>query len=167
MPVLIKSVTHDIEPVYNINSRVLILGTIPSPKSREYGFYYSHPQNRFWIIISNILNIETPNSIEGKKELLTKHNIALWDVIKTSEIAGADDNSIKNVTSNDINSIVDKSGIKTIFTTGVKATKLYEKYCYKQTNIHTIYLPSTSAANCRHYTIDSLCAHYRLILNYL
>ena len=155
------------EPVYDQNSKILILGTMPSPKSIDYGFYYGHPQNRFWKILPFLLGVDYPNTIEEKKAFLLLHRIALWDVLASCEIKGADDSSIKNPKVNDISSLIGKSSIKHVFTTGNTATKLYDKYCYPTVNIPTIGLPSTSAANCRYYNLETLKENYETIKNYL
>ena len=139
---------HPWEAVWNENSKILILGSFPSPKSRENGFYYGHPQNIFWELISELLKESIPeNNIEAKTKFLHKHRIALWDTIAECNISGASDASIKNAVPNDIKTLIDNSRIDTVFTTGKTSTKLYEELCYSSTGIHTIYLPSTSPAN--------------------
>lgn len=143
-----KKVKHELDPFYNQDSKILILGTIPSPKSRELGFYYMHPQNRFWKVLSDVLNEEFPVSIEDKKNLLTKHDIALWDVLSSCQIEGASDASIKSVKENDIRKLINNSNVKQVFVTGKTAEKYYNKLCYKKTEMPCIYLPSTSPANC-------------------
>lgn len=139
--------THNIYPFFNKNSEILILGSLPSVKSREEGFYYAHPQNRFWKVLSSIFKEDIPTSIEDKKIFLNKHHIALWDVIKSCTIIGSSDSSIRNVTANDISSIIKKSRITKIYTTGKKAYHLYYKYVFKETGVEAVYLPSTSPAN--------------------
>lgn len=158
-------IEHTIEPVYNEESRILILGTMPSPKSREYGFYYSHPQNRFWHVVSNLLNQETPKTNEEKADFLLKNRIAMWDVLKSCDIVGADDSSIKNPVANDFSVILQKTKINRIYTTGTKATLLYKQLCLPITGIESVYLPSTSPANCRHFTFEKLVESYKIILN--
>lgn len=143
-----KRIYHELSPIFHKNDTVLILGSLPSPKSRQNGFYYAHPQNRFWKILAIVFNEEKPNTIEERKNFLEKHNIALWDVIASCEIENASDSSIKNVVPNDLTIILNESKIKKIFTVGKVATNLYNKYCYPITNIETNYLPSTSPANC-------------------
>lgn len=160
-------VEHKFEPIYDSNSKVLILGTIPSPKSRLYGFYYSHPQNRFWKIMSGIFCQPLPCTKQQKIDFLYKNKIAMWDVLKSCDIKGADDSSIKNPVVNDIQIILSHANIKVIFTTGKKATDIYRKYCYISTGIESIYLPSTSPANCRHYSYQDLLDEYRIILSYI
>jgi len=162
-----QMVYHELEPVYDRNSRILILGTMPSPKSREFGFYYSHPQNRLWKVVSEIFREPAPESNEAKGRFLHDHNIAMWDVLKSCSINGADDSTIMDPEPNDINLIIAAAEIRAVFTTGKKATDLYRKLCYPETGRPSIYLPSTSPANCRNYNYGSLVEAYRLILDYL
>ena len=163
---LIMKVVHKIEPIFTPSSKILILGTMPSPKSRENKIYYGHPKNRFWTVLSSILKENLPNTNLEKIELLKKYNIALWDVLHSCDIEGASDNSIKNPVPNDIKSIVDKSEIKHIFTTGKKALELYNKLCLENVGIEAISLPSTSPANFR-YSAEKLIEEYSIILKYL
>lgn len=142
-------VVHTLEAIYNEESRVLILGSIPSIKSREIGFYYSHPKNKFWKTLENVYNEKIENTIQDKINFLKKHKIALYDVLKSCDIKSSSDNSIKNPIPNDLTPILKNSSIKAIFTTGLKAYKLYQKYCYPITKINAIALPSTSPANCK------------------
>lgn len=158
-------VEHPFNPVYDENSEILILGTIPSPKSREYGFYYSHPQNRFWRVLSELYEREIPVSGEEKTRLLLEHRIALWDVLKSCAIAGADDGSIRNPVPNDIAGLLAKTNIQRIFTTGAKAASLYKRFCQKGTGIKAVALPSTSPANCRYYSYEKLLDAYRAVLS--
>lgn len=162
-----QHVTHTLKPIYNEDSKILILGTMPSPKSREYGFYYSHPQNRFWKVIAEILGEKIPLTNEDKEDILLRHHIALWDVLKSCTIKGADDNSIKEPIVNDINLILKNADIKAVFTTGTKATDLYKRLCFKQTGVASIRLSSTSPANCRNCSLESLIEEYKVILNYI
>lgn len=141
-------VNHTFPPVYHEESRVLILGTMPSPKSREQGFYYGHPRNRFWKVISQVCKEPCPVSIQEKRQLCLKHHIAVWDVLASCEIQGADDSSIKNPVPNDMDVILKAAPIQSVFTTGTKASDLYRKFCYPQTGMKDIKLPSTSPANC-------------------
>ncbi len=157
-----NKVCNPFEPFYNSDSEILILGTMPSVKSREVGFYYMHPKNRFWKILSIIYNEDIGESIEAKKYFLKKHKIALWDVLSSCEIKGSDDSSIKNIKVNDIKSILDKSNIKRIFTTGKKANQLYEKYIEPKIKIKAICLYSPSPANCK-YSIEEIVENYQVI----
>ena len=141
-------VNHTLKPIYDKNSKVLILGSIPSVKSREVGFYYSHPKNRFWKTLSKIYNEEIKDTKDERIQFLKKHHIALFDVLKICDISASSDSSIKDPIPNDLNSILKEADIKAIFTTGNKAYQLYQKYCYPVTKIKAISLPSTSPANC-------------------
>lgn len=140
-------VTHTFQPVFNGESRVLILGTFPSVKSREGMFYYHHPQNRFWKVIAGLCGEETPQTIEEKKEILLRNRIAIWDVIESCDIIGSSDSSIKNVTPADLNRVLSQANIRGIFGNGQKACTLYRKYCQKAAGRDIICLPSTSPAN--------------------
>ena len=148
-------VSHDFEPVFDENSKVLILGTFPSVKSRENQFYYGHPQNRFWKVIAGLTESEVPQTIEEKKKLLLEHGIAIWDVIESCDIIGSSDSSIKNVVPADIERVVANSKIKNIYANGGTAKKLYEKYSQKKTGREIIGLPSTSPANAA-YSLERL-----------
>ena len=148
-------VSHDFEPVFDENSKVLILGTFPSVKSRENQFYYGHPQNRFWKVIAGLTESEVPQTIEEKKKLLLEHGIAIWDVIESCDIIGSSDSSIKNVVSADIERVVANSKIQNIYANGGTAKKLYEKYSQKKTGREIIGLPSTSPANAA-YSLERL-----------
>ena len=140
-------VIHPIEPVYDKDSKILILGSFPSVKSREEGFFYGHKQNRFWKVISAVFSEEEPKSIEEKKALLLRNHIALWDVIKSCDIVGSSDSSISNVVANDISVILDVADIGAIYVNGKTALKYYEKYTEPIIKRSAICLPSTSPAN--------------------
>lgn len=148
-------VSHDFEPVFDENSKVLILGTFPSVKSRENQFYYGHPQNRFWKVIAGLTESKVPQTIEEKKKLLLEHGIAIWDVIESCDIIGSSDSSIKNVVPADIERVVANSKIQNIYANGGTAKKLYEKYSQKKTGREIIGLPSTSPANAA-YSLERL-----------
>lgn len=148
-------VSHDFEPVFDENSKVLILGTFPSVKSRENQFYYGHPQNRFWKVIAGLTESEVPQTIEEKKKILLEHGIAIWDVIESCDIIGSSDSSIKNVVPADIERVVANSKIQNIYANGGTAKKLYEKYNQKKTGREIIGLPSTSPANAA-YSLERL-----------
>ena len=140
-------VTHTFEPVYNGESRVLVLGTFPSVKSRESAFYYGHPQNRFWKVTAAIVREKVPVSIEEKKSMLLKHGIAIWDVISSCDIKGSSDSSIKSVVPNDVGGLLGKSKIIKIYGNGATACRLYDKFCKEKTGVEIIKLPSTTPAN--------------------
>ena len=138
---------HEIEPVCHPDSRILILGSFPSVKSRETGFYYGHPQNRFWKILSIIYEEGIPETIMEKKDFLKRNRIALWDVISSCDIQGSSDASIHNIVVNDIKEIIKNTQIRKIFLNGRKAEKLYEIYLKEEITIPSVFLPSTSPAN--------------------
>ena len=147
-------VEHTFKPIYSKDSKILILGSIPSVVSREDNFYYAHPKNRFWKLISKILNVKEPITIEDKTKLILNNKLAIYDVIKSCEIQGSSDSSIKNVEINDINYIINNSSIEKIIFNGNKAYELYNKYeKNKFSNIEV--LPSTSPANAR-YSFEDL-----------
>ena len=102
-------IEHPIAPIYDKNSKILVLGSFPSVKSRDEGFFYGHTQNRFWRVISTIFKAEIPKTISEKRELLLKNNVAVWDVIKSCEIVGSSDSTIKNVTANDVSLILNSA----------------------------------------------------------
>ena len=141
-------VTHEFGAFFDKDSRVLILGTIPSPKSREQGFYYGHPQNRFWKVLADVLGEEFPQTVEERKRFLKRNHIALWDVLESCEIKGASDVSIRNARPNDMNRILQAADIRAIFATGAKAAQLYKKLCFPECGVEAVRLPSTSPANC-------------------
>ena len=142
-------------PLYDKNSEILILGSFPSVKSREVEFFYGHPQNRFWKVISSIYNCPLPETIEEKKEFALKNKIALWDTIDSCDIMGSDDSSIKNAVPTDINLILSSADIKAVFCNGAVSHKLYMNLIYPKTEVSAIKLPSTSPANAA-YSLDKL-----------
>lgn len=138
---------HPIPPVYDENSRVLILGSFPSVKSREEAFFYGHPQNRFWKVLAAIFEQEEPQTIDEKKRLLLSHGVALWDVIASCDIEGSADSTIKNVVPNDVERILNAADIEHIFVNGKTAEKYYNRFLRDRLGRHAICLPSTSPAN--------------------
>ncbi|HBB28659.1 MAG TPA: DNA-deoxyinosine glycosylase [Clostridiales bacterium] len=158
-----KRIKHTFEPIFNKDSKILILGSLPSVKSREEGFYYGHPQNRFWSVFSSIYNLEIPKTIDEKIKMLINNNIAIWDVIESCDIIGSSDSSIKNVIPADLSKILNNSNIQNIYANGKTASKLYKKYSEKNTGIKIIELPSTSPANAT-YTLDRLIEVWKVIL---
>lgn len=157
-----QTLTHTFAPIYDKNSKILILGSFPSVKSRENNFYYGHPQNRFWKVIARVTGSPVPETIEEKKLLLLKNHIAIWDVIASCTILGSSDTSIKDVVVNDFSQILQNSSVERIYVNGGKAYELYHKYAEKQTNIQAVKLPSTSPANAA-WNIDRLCAAWSQI----
>lgn len=156
---------HTFAPLFDSTSRVLILGSFPSVKSRETGFYYGHPRNRFWKIISDIFNSELPQTIEDKKQLILQNRLALWDVIESCDITGSSDSSIKNVKPNNLGIILDNCNISHIITNGTTAYSLYNKYQKDITGINAVRLPSTSPANAA-WSYDKLKSEWNIIKQY-
>ena len=143
----VKHVTHPFPPLYDKDSKILILGSFPSVKSREQMFFYGHPQNRFWKVIAGIFGDKVPETIDEKQSLILKNNLALWDVIAECDIVGSSDSSIKNAKANDLSVILKNSSVKKIIVNGKTAEKLYIKYIEPKTGIKAVVLPSTSPAN--------------------
>lgn len=161
-----QTVIHPFPPLYNSESRILILGSFPSVKSREEMFFYGHKQNRFWKVIAAVTENAVPTCIEEKRQLILSSHIALWDSIALCTITGSSDSSIKNVVPNDIMPILQNSRINAIYTNGSKSHEMYEKYIFPQTGIADIKLPSTSPANAA-YSLDRLIAEWSRINEYI
>jgi len=161
-----QTVHHTLEPLFDENSRVLILGTMPSPKSREAGFYYYHPQNRFWPVLSAVLGEPLPDTPEGRRALCLRHGIALWDVLASCTIEGASDAAIRDPVPNDIAWLLRQADIRAIFCTGAKAHTLYQKLVFPATGRAAVRLPSTSPANAA-WTLSRLSEKYNLICEFL
>ncbi|MBE6808447.1 MAG: DNA-deoxyinosine glycosylase [Ruminococcaceae bacterium] len=157
---------HPIKPLFNIDSKVLILGSFPSLKSREQMFFYGHPQNRFWRVLAEVFSCEVPQTVEEKREFILSHNIALWDVIASCEIEGSADSSIRNVVPNDLTQILQSADIKQIFVNGKTAEKFYNKYIKEAIGKKAVCLPSTSPANAA-WSQDKLVSAWKIILNNL
>lgn len=153
-------ITHTFEPIYDDKSKILILGTFPSVKSRENAFYYGHPQNRFWRVLAGLTGYKIPETIEEKKRMLLENGIAIWDVIYSCEIEGSSDSSIRQVVPNDIGGILKASRIERIYGNGDKACQLYQRFCRKETDREIIKLPSTSPANAA-FSLERLIACWR------
>lgn len=160
------TIVNPFRPIFDAHSKVLILGTMPSPKSRENGFYYGHPQNRFWRVLAEIFGEGIPQENERKRAFLLKQRIALYDVLSACEITGASDASIAHPVPNDLVPILKAAEIRAIFATGQKAGVLYRKYCEEKTGRPIIVLPSPSPANCA-MSIERLAGEYRRILEFL
>ena len=155
-------IQHPFPPLYDEKSKILILGSFPSVKSREQNFFYGHPQNRFWKVVSRIFECEEPKTIDDKKNFLHKNHIALWDVIAACEITGSSDSSIKNVIPNDLTRILCSAPIEKIFVNGRASEKYYTKYQKDILGREAIYLPSTSPANAA-WTVQRLANEWRII----
>ena len=159
-----KPVKHDIEPIFAANSLVLVLGTMPSPQSRRQGFYYAHPQNRFWPVLARVFGEPEPErqDIPAKRSLIIRQRLALWDVLAECSIDGAADSSIRRPRPNNLPALISRTQIRAVFCTGLKAYQLYQRLCAPQTHIPAVRLPSTSPAN-RRISDDGLFDAYRQI----
>ena len=155
-------IDHPIAPVFDKHSKVLILGSFPSVRSREEGFFYGHPQNRFWRVMSAVLNESTPCTIEEKRAFLIRNHIALWDVIGSCEIYGSSDASIRDATVNDLSKILKEADIREIYVNGKKAYQLYCRYTEPLTGRKAVCLPSTSPANAA-WSMDRLKEEWSII----
>lgn len=153
---------HLIEPIYDKDSKILILGSFPSVKSREANFFYHHPQNRFWRVLAAVYQDTVPKEIADKKAFLKRHQIALWDVIASCNIKGSSDSSISDVEVNDLNMIIANSSVKHIYTNGNLADKLYHRYFDAIIDLPVTKLPSTSPANAA-YSLDKLLIYWSVI----
>ena len=159
-----EHIIHPIPPFYRPDSKILILGSFPSVKSRESRFFYGHPQNRFWKLMVRLFQEEkVPVTIEEKAALLERHHIAAWDSIHACDIEGSSDSSIRNVEPNDFREILETADIRQIFTNGKKSHEIYTKYCLPQTGREAVCLPSTSPANAA-WNMDRLADAWRVIL---
>lgn len=138
---------HPIPPVWDAASRVLILGSFPSVRSREAQFFYAHPQNRFWKVLSAVLDCGCPQTVEEKRQLLHASHIALWDVIRSCELTGSSDSSIRRAVPNDLAPLLCGARIEAVFCNGTTAFRLYRKYLEEETGLRAVCLPSTSPAN--------------------
>ena len=154
---------HSIDPVWDPDCRILILGSFPSVASRNTHFFYGHPRNRFWKILSALLKETEPQTVEEKKELLLKHHIALWDVIRSCEIVGSSDASITDVVPNDLKELLGKTKIERIYVNGSTADRLYRKYLEEDTGITAVKLPSSSPANASR-SLEDLIGEWKIIL---
>lgn len=153
---------HPIPPVYDESSKILILGSFPSVKSREQMFFYGHPQNRFWRVLAAVLERDVPQTLEEKRELLLTSQIALWDVIASCDIVGSSDSSIKNAVPNDLNIILGNADIKRIYVNGKTAEKYYNKYIRGAIKREAVLLPSTSPANAA-WSLERLTEAWKVI----
>ena len=151
---------HNIPPVYNENSRILILGSFPSVKSREAQFFYGHPQNRFWKVLSAIFECDLPVTVTEKKAMLLSHNVAVWDVIGSCDIEGSSDSSIRSVIPNDIAGLVAETSVTRIFANGTASYNMYKRYCRDKVGIDAVKLPSTSPANAS-YSLERLVFEWK------
>lgn len=158
-----QKIHHPFPPLYDENSKILILGSFPSVKSREQMFFYGHPQNRFWRVLAAVLGCRIPETVPEKRTLLLSHGIALWDVIASCEIKGSSDSSITNVVVNDLSEILAIASIGQIFVNGRTAEKYYNKYTKPVIERNAVCLPSTSPANAA-WSVERLAAAWNVIL---
>ena len=161
-----EHIVHPLAPIVQADSRVLILGTMPSPRSRAAGFYYRHPQNRFWPTLAAVLDVPLPADDAARERLARTHHIALWDVLASCDIAGASDGSIRHPVANDIVGLLRGTDIRAVFTAGGAATRLYRRLAEPAAGLPAIPLPSPSPANCR-LSAAELADAYRAILPYI
>ena len=157
---------HTIEPVYDSDSRILILGSFPSVKSREAGFFYGHPQNRFWKVLAGLCETETPVTTEQKKDFLLQNHIAVWDVIASCVITGSSDSSIRQAVPNDLDRILKMAPVSCIYCNGGTAYRLYQRYLYSQTGREAVKLPSTSPANAS-WSLEKLMEAWKICLSFM
>lgn len=153
---------HSISPVFDASSEILILGSFPSVKSREEGFFYGHPQNRFWRVLAAVLSCEIPRTVEEKRAMLLENHIALWDVIGSCEIEGSSDASIRSVVPNEIERLLSQTKIRRVFVNGKTAEKYYNRYLRERLAMDATCLPSTSPANAA-WSLDRLIAAWQIV----
>ena len=161
---IMNTVIHPIPPVFDRNSKILILGSFPSVKSREGHFFYHHPQNRFWKTLAGVLDVPVPDTIDEKKAFLLSHRIALWDVIASCSIEGSSDSSIRDVVPNDLSPLIKGSKIQKVFCNGKLSYNCYHKYAQPLTGIPAVLLPSTSPANAA-WSLDRLAKAWSVIFD--
>ncbi len=157
-----ETIVHPIEPVYDADSKVLILGSFPSVKSREAMFFYGHPQNRFWRVIAAVFGEPFPQTIPERRDFLIRNRIAAWDVIASCEIIGSSDASIRNVKANDLGEILETADIRAIYVNGRTAEKMFLKYTKPLIGRDCICLPSTSPANAA-WTLEKLIKAWQCV----
>ena len=157
-------ITYPFDPLFNENSRILILGSFPSVKSREQQFFYGHPQNRFWKVMALLFDEELPLTVPEKKNLILRHGLALWDSIASCVVTGSADASIREVQPNDLRIILDACPIRRIYCNGRKSHEMYMKYIQPETGREAVCLPSTSPANAQ-WTLEKLVAAWSVIRN--
>ena len=158
----LETIVHDIPPLYDAESRVLLLGSLPSPKSREAHFFYGHPRNRFWPVLAAVLGEETPETIEEKQAMCRRHHIALWDTIASCEIEGSSDSSIRAVVPTDLTPILQGAEIRQIFCNGGTSYQYFCRYQQKVLGREAVRLPSTSPANAA-WSVERLTAAWKVV----
>lgn len=161
-----QRIIHPIPPLFDADSRILILGSFPSVKSREAMFFYGHPQNRFWGLMARLFDEPVPITIEEKRSLALRRHFALWDSIHACTVTGSSDSSIRDVEPNDLSVILSGSRVEAIFCNGALSHRMYTKYIFPTTGIEAVKLPSTSPANAA-FSIERLCKEWSVIKTYL
>ncbi len=156
------SIVHPFPPLYDAESRVLILGSFPSVRSREAMFFYGHPQNRFWKVLAELFDEDVPRTTEEKRAMILRNRLALWDSIRSCTITGSSDSSVRDVVPNDISGIISGSKIEKIFCNGALSHRMYMKYIFPETGIKAVKLPSTSPANAA-FSLERLVAEWKAI----
>ena len=156
----LQHIEHGIPPVFDERSEVLVLGTMPSPKSREAAFFYGHPQNRFWRVLAALFDEPVPEDNAERADLLLRHHIALWDVLESCDIRGASDASIANPHPNDLSRVLEKAPVRRVFCTGAAAGRYYAKLCEAASGLAAEVLPSPSPANAA-WSLPRLVEAYR------
>lgn len=159
----VQTVVHPLAPVWNENSRILILGSFPSVRSRKAGFYYAHPQNRFWPLMARLFDEPLSQTTEDRRDFALRHGIALWDSIESCTITGSSDASIREAKPNDIARLIRQTGIQRIYCNGHQSYNLYQKYCADSCGLNAVPLPSTSPANAA-WALDQLADAWKVIL---
>ncbi len=159
-------IIHPIQPVYNAESCILILGSFPSVKSREACFFYAHPQNRFWRMLAALFHEEVPEDTASRRDFLLRHRIAVWDTVAACDIRGSSDASMKNAVPNDLSPILGAADIRAVFCNGALSYKLYQKHQAKDIPLPVYAMPSTSPANAA-CSLSSLIYSWGEILSYL
>ena len=157
-----QRIFHPFGPLFGPDSRILILGSFPSVKSREQNFFYGHPQNRFWKVVAALFGQDPPRTIPEKKDLILSHSLALWDSIASCVITGSSDASIREVRANDLRIILDNAPIERIYCNGRKSHEMYEKYIRNAIGREAACLPSTSPANAQ-FSLDKLIAAWSVV----
>ena len=157
-----EHIEHPFEPLYDSDSKILILGSFPSVKSRETLFFYGHPRNRFWQVTAKVFGESVPETVDEKKEFLHRNHIALWDTIASCDIVGSSDSSIRNVVPTDLARIIDNSKVMRVFCNGGTSHKYYEKYHEEALGIKAVKMPSTSPANAA-WSLERLIDAWRII----
>ena len=162
--------THPFKPIFDKNSKILVLGSFPSVVSRKFGFYYANPQNRFWRVLAGILNAPLPKSMDEKINFLLAYRIAIYDAAISCEIKGSSDAKMTAVTPANLEPIFKTANITQVYANGGKAYEICKKYLedeiLKATKNVVIKLPSTSPANAK-FSIDKLASEWSAIAEIL